>query len=138
MLIGHNPGLQQLDLARSAAGVRELRALYPTAALVTLAFTARSWRLIEPGTGKADRLRSAARARVIGMCFAHEGSHRAPARHVPGARPRPDAAVLLPDARTEEVIARLGRLVARLAQHGVEVDGPSMTLSYLAVRVIPG
>ena len=52
--------------------------------------------------------------------------------------PVPTLAVLLPDARTEEVIARLGRLVARLAQHGVEVDGPSMTLSYLAVRVIPG
>ena len=54
MLIGHNPGLQQLalDLARPAAGVQELRATYPTAALVTLAFTARSWRLLEPGTGE--------------------------------------------------------------------------------------
>ena len=50
----------------------------------------------------------------------------------------PTLAVLLPDARTEEVIARLGRLVALLAQHGVEVNGPSMTLSYMAVRAIPG
>ena len=54
MLIGHNPGLQPLalDLARPAGGVREPRATYPTAALVTLTFTARSWRLIEPGTGE--------------------------------------------------------------------------------------
>jgi phosphohistidine phosphatase len=53
MLIGHNPGLQELalDLVGPAADVRELRAKYPTAALVTLAFGAPSWRLIEPGTG---------------------------------------------------------------------------------------
>jgi adenine deaminase len=44
--------------------------------------------------------------------------------------------VSLPDARAQEVIARLGRLVARLAEHGVEVEGASMTLSYLALRVI--
>ena len=49
----------------------------------------------------------------------------------------PTLAVPLPHARAGEATARLGRLVARLAEHGVEVDGPSMTLSYLAVRVIP-
>ena len=54
MLIGHNPGLQQLalDLARPTADVSELAAKYPTAALVTLALPARSWRLIEPATAE--------------------------------------------------------------------------------------
>ena len=45
----------------------------------------------------------------------------------------PTLAVPLPPARAEEASARLGRLVARLAEHGVEVDGPSMTLSYVAI-----
>ena len=54
MLIGHNPGLQELalNLARPAANVQELRAKYPTAALVMLAVTAPSWHLIEPGTAE--------------------------------------------------------------------------------------
>ena len=54
MLIGHNPGLQQLalDLAEPAAEVQELQAKFPTAALVTLAFSARTWRLIEPATAE--------------------------------------------------------------------------------------
>ena len=53
MLIGHNPGLQQLalDLARPAAQVQELEAKYPTAALATLALRA-PWRRIEPGTAE--------------------------------------------------------------------------------------
>src|SRR4051812_25831408 len=40
MLIGHNPGLQELalDLAHPAPAVRELATKYPTAALATLAF----------------------------------------------------------------------------------------------------
>jgi phosphohistidine phosphatase len=54
MLIGHNPGLQQLalDLAEPAAEVQELQEKFPTAALVTLAFPAGTWRLIEPGSGE--------------------------------------------------------------------------------------
>jgi phosphohistidine phosphatase len=54
MLIGHNPGLQQLalDLARPTVDVSELAAKYPTAALVTLSVPARSWRLIEPATAE--------------------------------------------------------------------------------------
>jgi phosphohistidine phosphatase len=54
MLVGHNPGLQQLalDLARPTADVSELAAKYPTAALVTLAVPARSWRVIEPATAE--------------------------------------------------------------------------------------
>ena len=53
MLIGHNPGLQQLalDLARPAAQVQELEAKFPTAALATLALPA-PWRRIEPGTAE--------------------------------------------------------------------------------------
>ena len=49
MLIGHNPGLQQLalDLARPTADVAQLAAKYPTAALAPLlVLPARSWRLI--------------------------------------------------------------------------------------------
>jgi phosphohistidine phosphatase len=54
MLIGHNPGLQELalDLAEPEAEVQELRAKFPTAALVTLAFPVRTWRLLEPGTAE--------------------------------------------------------------------------------------
>jgi phosphohistidine phosphatase len=54
MLIGHNPGLQQLalDLVQPAAGAQGLEAKYPTAALVTLAFVAPSWCLIEPGAAE--------------------------------------------------------------------------------------
>jgi phosphohistidine phosphatase len=54
MLIGHNPGLQQLalELAQPAAEVHELQAKFPTAALVTLAFPARTWRLLEPDTAE--------------------------------------------------------------------------------------
>jgi hypothetical protein len=34
--------------------------------------------------------------------------------------------------RSSEEVARLNRLVARLVEHGLEVEGPSMTLSYAA------
>jgi phosphohistidine phosphatase len=52
LVIGHNPGLQDLalDLARPAPEVRELEAKFPTAALVTLAFPHASWRAIDRGT----------------------------------------------------------------------------------------
>jgi phosphohistidine phosphatase len=45
MLIGHNPGLQELalDLARASPAVRDVATKYPTAALATLAFPAWSW-----------------------------------------------------------------------------------------------
>ena len=54
MLIGHNPGVQELalDLAAHRAALEDLRAKYPTAALATLAFAAPEWRALEPGTGE--------------------------------------------------------------------------------------
>jgi len=48
----------------------------------------------------------------------------------------PTLAIPLPHDLAGEVVARLDRLVARLADHGVEVEGPSLTLSYLALRVV--
>ncbi|MGH2945214.1 MAG: phosphohistidine phosphatase SixA [Solirubrobacteraceae bacterium] len=52
MLVGHNPGLQQLALAlaRPAPELDELEAKYPTAALVTLAFPGPSWRDLDRDT----------------------------------------------------------------------------------------
>jgi phosphohistidine phosphatase len=49
MLIGHNPGLQDLalDLARPSPTVGELAAKYPTAALATLAFPGSSWQELD-------------------------------------------------------------------------------------------
>ena len=51
MLIGHNPGLQELalGLARASATADELAAKYPTAALATLEFSASSWRELDNG-----------------------------------------------------------------------------------------
>ena len=65
MLIGHNPGLQQLalDLAKPSAELRELRVKYPTAALATLELASASWRQIEPG---AARLVGFVRPRDLG------------------------------------------------------------------------
>jgi phosphohistidine phosphatase len=52
MLIGHNPGLQELALllSRPGAGVRELAAKFPTAALATLALP--SWSTLDRGTAE--------------------------------------------------------------------------------------
>jgi phosphohistidine phosphatase len=52
MLIGHNPGLQELalDLARPAPTVHELATKFPTAALATLEFSASSWQELDRGT----------------------------------------------------------------------------------------
>jgi phosphohistidine phosphatase len=49
MLIGHNPGLQDLaaDLARPSPTVSELATKYPTAALATLVFPASSWKELD-------------------------------------------------------------------------------------------
>jgi len=54
MLIGHNPGLQDLalDLARPAPTVRALATKYPTAALATLAFQASSWQELDHDTAE--------------------------------------------------------------------------------------
>jgi phosphohistidine phosphatase len=54
LLIGHNPGLQELalDLVRPSPTARELAAKYPTAALATLAFRESSWRECGHKTGE--------------------------------------------------------------------------------------
>src|SRR3954468_4812977 len=51
MLIGHNPGLQDLvmDLARSGRARSDVAAKYPTAALATLDFAGRRWSELRPG-----------------------------------------------------------------------------------------
>jgi phosphohistidine phosphatase len=50
LLIGHNPGLEQLalELAGSGDELMSLRGKYPTAALATLEFDG-PWRALEPG-----------------------------------------------------------------------------------------
>ena len=54
MLIGHNPGIQELalDLAGDTPKSRELAAKYPTAALATFACPATSWHDLNPGTAE--------------------------------------------------------------------------------------
>ena len=54
MVIGHNPGLQELALllARDGPGVRELEAKFPTGALATLAFRGAEWVVLDPGTAE--------------------------------------------------------------------------------------
>ena len=51
MLIGHNPGLQELalELAHTGSELHELAAKFPTAALATLELP--HWRTVRPGTG---------------------------------------------------------------------------------------
>jgi len=61
MLIGHNPGMQDLalDVARPAPAVRELELKFPTAALATLVLQAASWRALDRGTAElVDFVRS--------------------------------------------------------------------------------
>ena len=54
MLIGHNPGLQELalDLARPAPALSELARKFPTAALATLEFRASTWQELDHETGE--------------------------------------------------------------------------------------
>jgi phosphohistidine phosphatase len=54
ILIGHNPGLQELAvlLARHGPAARELEAKFPTGALATLAFPGRSWDALDRGTAE--------------------------------------------------------------------------------------
>ena len=58
MVIGHNPGLQELalELARPAEARSELAAKYPTAALATLAFEALSWQELDRDTAELVEL----------------------------------------------------------------------------------
>jgi phosphohistidine phosphatase len=53
MLIGHNPGLEELALALASegAGLARLREKYPTAALATIDLSANDWSAIERGSG---------------------------------------------------------------------------------------
>ena len=54
MVIGHNPGLEQLAraLASQGAQLARMREKYPTAALATIELPGEDWRAIEPGSGK--------------------------------------------------------------------------------------
>jgi phosphohistidine phosphatase len=54
MVIGHNPGLEELALALASQGAQlaRMREKYPTAALATIDLPAEDWRAIEPGSGK--------------------------------------------------------------------------------------
>jgi phosphohistidine phosphatase len=58
MVIGHNPGLQELalELARPASAASELADKYPTGALVTLAFDASSWQELDRDTAELVEL----------------------------------------------------------------------------------
>jgi len=54
MVIGHNPGLQQLAilLARHEAAIQELEAKFPTGALATLAVRGSGWGALDRGTAE--------------------------------------------------------------------------------------
>jgi phosphohistidine phosphatase len=53
MLIGHNPGLEELALALAAdgAGLDRMSEKYPTAALATIDLPARRWSTVRRGSG---------------------------------------------------------------------------------------
>jgi phosphohistidine phosphatase len=59
MVIGHNPGLQQLALALPSSGrrpdVEHLALKYPTAALAHFTFDAKNWQAIAPGRAVLKR-----------------------------------------------------------------------------------
>lgn len=59
MLVGHNPGLQDLATrlaSRGGAGERQrLAEKFPTAALAVIEFSADDWQRTETGTGRLDR-----------------------------------------------------------------------------------
>jgi phosphohistidine phosphatase len=54
MVIGHNPGLEELALllARRGSRVQELEAKFPTGALATLAFRGPGWAALDRGTAE--------------------------------------------------------------------------------------
>jgi phosphohistidine phosphatase len=53
MMIGHNPGLQELALALASEGegLTRMREKYPTAALAAIDLPAGSWSGVERGSG---------------------------------------------------------------------------------------
>jgi phosphohistidine phosphatase len=54
MLIGHNPGLQDLAVGLAAAGpeLERLKAKFPTAALATLTLERTTWSELKEGDGE--------------------------------------------------------------------------------------
>jgi phosphohistidine phosphatase len=58
LLIGHNPGLQDLivAVAHPSRAAREVEATYPTAALATLEFSGESWRALGADTAELVEL----------------------------------------------------------------------------------
>jgi phosphohistidine phosphatase len=59
LLVGHNPGMQQISLALTATGDVDARARlgekFPTAALAVIGFAADEWAAIRPGSGRLER-----------------------------------------------------------------------------------
>ncbi len=59
MIVGHNPGLQDLALGlvapSSGEAVARLAEKLPTAALVIITFDAANWRAVQPGRGRLER-----------------------------------------------------------------------------------
>jgi phosphohistidine phosphatase len=58
MLVGHNPGLEELALLLVGSGARDdtarMTAKFPTAAAAVIGFNADSWAGIEPGSGRLE------------------------------------------------------------------------------------
>ena len=57
LLVGHNPGMEQLALLLSGAGTlrEEIAAKYPTGALAEIGFEVAHWRDVAPGEGRLAR-----------------------------------------------------------------------------------
>ena len=57
LVVGHNPGMEQLALLLSEAGALrdQIAVKYPTAALAEIGFAAAHWRDIAPGEGRLAR-----------------------------------------------------------------------------------
>ena len=57
LLVGHNPGMEQLALLLSGAGALrdEIAAKYPTGALVEIGFAVAHWHEVAPGEGRLAR-----------------------------------------------------------------------------------
>ena len=58
MLVGHNPGLEELALLLVGSGAADDRARmaakFPTAAVAVIAFNGESWASVEPGAGRLE------------------------------------------------------------------------------------
>ena len=59
MVIGHNPGMQELAAALAGEGprgaVKRLAGKFPTGALAVIIFDAARWAEVAPGAGRLDR-----------------------------------------------------------------------------------